>query len=83
MLSSAMAFAQQPEANHEAGALQWVERQQGCVLLRANNGQVITVRGKVFNEPHDLGFGIPGCNDTVLLTYAGDPDNDVSVDQLK
>lgn len=30
-----------------------------------------------------MGFDIPGCNETVLLTYAGDQDNDVSSDQLR
>ena len=57
--------------------------QSGCVLSTATNGQVVTVRGKVRSEPHDMGFAIPGCNDTVLLTYAGDRDTDVSADQLQ
>ncbi len=49
-----------------------------CVLSTASNGQVITVLGKTVQEPHDLGFEIPGCKETVLLTYAGDQDNEVS-----
>lgn len=55
--------------------------QSRCVLSSAIKGQVITVHGKVLSEPHDLGFQISGCNDTVLLTYAGDQDSDVSADQ--
>jgi len=54
-----------------------------CILDTTKDGQVITVRGKVADEPHDMGFTIPGCNDTVLLMYAGDKDNDVSAAQLR
>ena len=54
-----------------------------CSLEAAKDSQVITVRGKVVNEPHDMGFRISDCNELVLLTYAGDPDNDVSKDQLR
>src|SRR6266852_6450889 len=82
VLSSMMGFTQQPEATHEAGHASGLN-DSGCVLSTATSGQVITVHGKVFSEPHDMGFGIPGCNDTVLLTYAGDRDNDVSTDQLR
>ncbi len=79
VLSSVIGFTQ--EATHEAGHAEAVN--DGCVLSTATNGQTITVHGKVMSEPHDMAFGIPGCNDTVLLTYAGDRDNDVSVDQLR
>ena len=82
VLSSVAGFAQQPDATHEAGHASGLN-DGGCVLTTATDGQVITVHGKVFSEPHDMGFGIPGCNDTVLLTYAGDRDNDVSADQLR
>jgi hypothetical protein len=82
VLSSVMGFTQQPEATHEAGHASGLN-DSGCVLSTATSGQVITVHGKVFSEPHDMGFGISGCNDTVLLTYAGDRDNDVRADQLR
>lgn len=80
-----MAFAQQSsttahEAGHTSGRLQ---NDPGCVLSTASNGQVITVRGKVENGAHDMAFSIPGCKETVLLTYAGDRDNEVSADQLR
>jgi len=54
-----------------------------CVLTTAKNGQTITVHGKIEEEPHDLAFSIVGCDDRVVLTYAGDPDNDVTADQLR
>jgi hypothetical protein len=53
-----------------------------CVLATASNGQVITVHGKTVQESHDLGLEIPGCKETVLLTYAGDQDNEVSANEL-
>jgi hypothetical protein len=82
VLSSVMGSTQQPEATHEAGHAGGLN-DGGCVLSTATSGQVVTVRGKVLSESHDMGFEIPGCNDTVLLTYAGDRDNDVSADQLQ
>ncbi len=54
-----------------------------CVLNAAKDGQTITAHGKTVDEPHDLAFDIPGCKETVLLTYAGDRDADVSGDQLR
>jgi hypothetical protein len=53
-----------------------------CILDAAKDGQIITVQGKAVQEPHDLGFSIAGCTDLVILTYAGDKDNDVGADQL-
>jgi hypothetical protein len=82
VLASVTGFTQQSEATHEGGHASGLN-DSGCVLSTATNGQVITAHGKVFSEPHDMGFGIPGCNDSVLLTYAGDRDNDVSADQLR
>ena len=82
-LSSVLGFAQ--EATHEAGHAEAVEavNGSGCVLSTATAGHIITMRGKVSSEPHDMAFEIRGCSDTVLLTYAGDRDNDVSADQLQ
>jgi hypothetical protein len=54
-----------------------------CILDAAKDGQTITVRGKTAQQPHDLGFNIVGCSDLVVLTYAGDRDNDVSANQLR
>ncbi len=54
-----------------------------CILNAAKDGQIITLRGKAVDEPHDLSFGILGCNDLVMLAYAGDRDTDVSADQLR
>jgi hypothetical protein len=54
-----------------------------CVLTATKDGQTLTVHGKIEPEPHDLAFSIGGCEDRVVLTYAGDPDNDVTADQLR
>lgn len=54
-----------------------------CILDTAKDGQSITLRGKTAQEPHDLVFDIEGCNDVVVLTYAGYPDNKVNADQLR
>lgn len=70
------------EAAQKAGHAETVN-DSGCVLSTAINGQAITVRGRVISEPHDMAFEIPGCNDDVLLTFAGDRDNDVGADQLR
>jgi len=59
------------------------KRADACILDTAKDGQTITVSGKTVQQPHDLAFGIVGCSDLVVLTYAGDRDNDVSADQLR
>jgi len=70
LISSATAVAQnQPSAT--------------CILGTAKDGQTITVHGKAVEEPHDLAFSIEGCNDLVILTYAGDRETDVPADQLR
>jgi hypothetical protein len=66
-------------ASHAAG----LEDDTKCALSSASNGQVLTIRGRVMHEPHDMAFDIPGCSETVLLTYAGYQDNDVSVTELR
>lgn len=82
VLFSGVGFARGPmianPADHAAGS-----SDSGCVLATAQNGQVITIRGKAVQEPHDLAFDVPGCKQTVLLTYAGDQDNDVSANELR
>src|SRR5947199_1271163 len=57
--------------------------QSGCLLSMASNGQVITLQGKVIQEPHDLAFDVPGCKEMILLTFAGDQDNDVNASKLR
>jgi hypothetical protein len=54
-----------------------------CILDNAKNGQMVTVRGKTVQQPHDLGFGIANCTDLVVLTYAGNRDDDIPADQLR
>ncbi len=54
----------------------------GCVLSTASDGQTLTVKGKVRNGAHDMAFEIPGCDATVLLTFAGYKDSDVSGSEL-
>jgi hypothetical protein len=73
----------QGTAMHEAGHTATSVTETGCVLSTASNGQTITVQGKVRSEPHDMGFDIPGCKETVLLTFAGDQDNKVSGAELR
>src|SRR3954452_1443466 len=80
VLTSA-AFTQQREATHNRANTEL--NGTGCVLSTASNGQVITTHGKTFQGPHDMGFRISGCEDIVLLTYAGDRDNDVVADELQ
>lgn len=53
-----------------------------CILDSAKDSQTITVRGKAIQQPHDLAFGIEGCDATAVLTYAGDADSNVSADLL-
>ena len=81
VLISGMADARQAEVtqqvDHGVG-----RSDSGGILSTASNGEVITVHGKTVQEPHDLGFEIVGCKETVLLTYAGDQDNEVSVSEL-
>jgi hypothetical protein len=54
-----------------------------CILGTAKSGQTITVQGKAVQQPHDLGFRVVGCDDLVILTYAGDQDTDVTADRLR
>jgi hypothetical protein len=79
VLCSGTVFSQQ---THAQGVERGMEP-SACVLSTTSNGQVITVHGEAVQEPHDLAFDIPGCKDTVLLTYAGDTDNQVSASELR
>jgi len=78
-----VAASAQDTAMHETRHTATSGTEAGCVLSAVSNGQTITVQGKVRNEPHDLGFDISGCKETVLLTFAGDQDNDVSAEKLR
>jgi hypothetical protein len=53
-----------------------------CALSQATNGQMLTVMGKPKSGAHDFLFEIPGCNQAVLLTFAGEEDNNVSAAEL-
>ncbi len=68
---------------HQTGQAKAHRDQTKCILSDAINGQVLTIHGKARNQPHDLTFDIPGCDQTVLLTYAGDSDNNVSATELR
>jgi len=70
-------------APHETGYAATSATESKCVLSTASNGQTLTVRGKARSMAHDLTFDIPGCNETVLLTFAGEKDNDVSGSELR
>jgi hypothetical protein len=83
MFLSAMVLAQSTGAREDARTT--AESQPDdhkCALATAKNGQKLTVWGKVRSEPHDMAFDIPGCDQTVLLTYAGAQDNGVSATEL-
>jgi len=73
----------QNTSTHEAGHATTSATESKCVLSTASNGQTLTVRGKARSTAHDLAFDIPSCNETVLLTFAGEKDNDVSVSELR
>lgn len=73
----------QDTATHEVGHAAPSVTESKCVLSTASNGQTLTVRGKVRNTAHDMAFDIPGCNETVLLTFAGEKDNTVSGSELR
>ena len=82
LLMSVMAFSQTGLA-HEAFHVASLQNDApSCVLSTTANGQTLTVRGKVRSTAHDMAFDIPGCNEMVLLTFAGDKDNDVSGSEL-
>ncbi|HLJ90654.1 MAG TPA: hypothetical protein VKZ53_27855 [Candidatus Angelobacter sp.] len=69
LLLSSVAFAQNKIAD--------------CNLNASHDGDTITIRGVAIRQPHDLAFAVDGCNDLVILTYAGDQDSGVTADLLK
>jgi hypothetical protein len=82
VLISGMADSRKSDAAQQRD--QTVGRSENaCVLSIASNGQVVTIHGKAVQKPHDLGFEIPGCTETVLLTYAADQDTEVSANELR
>lgn len=80
---SAIAFGQNEAAHEALHAASLQGDSPRCVLSTASNGQTLTVRGTVRSTAHDMAFDIPGCNETVLLTFAGDKDNDLSISELR
>ncbi len=73
----------QDTATHEAGYAATSATESKCILSTASNGQTLTVKGKARSTAHDLAFDIPGCKETVLLTFAGEKDSNVSVSELR
>jgi hypothetical protein len=73
----------QDTAMHEAGHAGTSAPESACVLSTVSNSQTLTIRGTARSTPHDLAFDIPGCKETVLLTFAGDPDSGVSGADLR
>jgi hypothetical protein len=82
MLFTVVAIGQDT-TTHEAGHAATSTTESQCVLSAGSNGQTLTVRGMVRSTPHDLAFDIPGCKETVLLTFAGEPDSGVSGAELR
>jgi len=82
VFAAVIAFGQDT-AMHEAGHTATSVTESKCVLSTASNEQTLTVKGKARNTAHDLVFDIPGCDEAVLLTFAGNHDNDVSVTELR
>jgi hypothetical protein len=72
----------QDTSMHEAAHTATGTTESTCILSTARNGQVITAKGRARSTAHDLAFDILGCDETVLITFAGDQDNDVSVAEL-
>jgi hypothetical protein len=83
VLLSPMMIMAQSMGPHEISGIASPANESNCLLLSMRNGQKITLRGKVRSTAHDMAFDVPGCDQTVLLTYAGDRDNDVSVTELR
>jgi hypothetical protein len=54
-----------------------------CPLTTANDGRTITVRGKVVQAPHDMLLSVPGCDDPLVVAYAGDEDSGLPASQLR
>jgi hypothetical protein len=83
VLLSPMLIMAQSMGPHEISRIASPANESNCLLLSMRNGQKITLRGKVRSTAHDMAFDVPGCDQTVLLTYAGDRDNDVSATELR
>jgi len=83
VLLSPMMIMTQSMGPRKISPIASVANESNCLLLSMRNGQKITLRGKVRSTAHDMAFGVPGCDQTVLLTYAGDRDNDVSATELR
>jgi hypothetical protein len=82
VLLSPMMIMAQSMGPHEISPIASAANESKCLLLSMRNGQKITLRGRVRSTAHDMAFDVAGCDQTVLLTYAGDRDNDVSATEL-
>jgi hypothetical protein len=83
VLLSPMMIMAQSMGPHEISPIASAANESKCLLLSMRNGQKITLRGRVRSTAHDMAFDVAGCDQTVLLTYAGDRDNDVSATELR
>lgn len=70
LFGPAVAFSQEPA-------------QGECVLASAKNAQTLTVRGKVVSTAHDMLLVVQGCEDRLVLVYAGDLDTGVPSGRLR
>lgn len=70
LLGPAPAFSQEPGKGD-------------CVLASAENGQMLTARGEVVSTSHDMLLAVRGCEDRVVLVYAGDPETGVPSERLR
>jgi len=82
-LLSPMMIMAQSMGPHEISPIASPANESNCLLLSMRNRQRITLRGKVRSTAHDMAFDVPGCDQTVLLTYTGDRDNDVRATELR
>lgn len=68
-------------AASETASAQSVEG--ACPLSAFKNGQTVTVRGKIGQAPHDMALVVPGCSESAVLVYAGDPESRESDEKLR
>jgi hypothetical protein len=55
----------------------------GCPLASGQNGQTLTVGGKISTGAHDMLLAVPNCKQSVVLVYAGDSETNVPAARLQ
>lgn len=53
------------------------------MLASAKNGQMLALRGEVVSTSHDMLLVVRGCEDRVVLVYAGNPETGVPGEKLR